>query len=289
MSLKDRIPRNINHISCLVNSGAALHWLIDLDKEIEDSIDSILSMIRRPNLEWVEYFIDDILNDEYDHSYYLKKYNIDIHLEPIAKDCLFINHASYSPKEKVFRLYIREDIDDATVMDKIKFAQEIREFFVHEDTHMQQDQLESYKQHYYPDVFDVRHFTQYEEITPYARGIAYAIMIRKPEWDYDKIIEAVVKNDPDLKLFLPQKDIAILNAYQKVDDKTLKRFLKKMHEFFYYKDFNSGGKIELRQWLKEASNKPHDELLICNRQLCSNKCRKTAKCIKLYQNYKIYN
>ena len=229
-------------------------WISVIDNIIDNKVESIISMLRKPSLDWVDEFVYEILHTNNDLDYYILKYKVEVNFEPHNKLCLFLNSASYSETENIFRIFLRDDID------KIKFVessliQEIKDFMVHEDTHMQQNQLDSYKQTYCDDPANIKHFTQYHEIAPFARGIAYALSTRTNLCP-DEIINAVANNDLILNI-LPLKEQSALNAYRSIKiatEKPFRKLLKKMYEFFYYRDFHSGGKIELRKWLKENSN-----------------------------------
>jgi hypothetical protein len=231
-----------------------------IDAWLDSRVSSLLKMLRKPDLSWVDNFINDLLhNDDItDLEYLKKKYKVDVRFEAPSskmKNNAFIIRASYSTKMHLYTFIVRKDFGSLGNIDNA-LAQEIREFYTYEQTHEQQDQLKSSLQRYYDGSEDdiAQYLSQDEEITAMARGVAYTIKSRSSLEEDDDVVKAIVMNDTAILNFLPDKDQATVALYREIGGNAWKKFLKSVYSYFNSSTASYLGQIEYRKWLKDHSS-----------------------------------
>jgi hypothetical protein len=173
------------------------------------------------------------------------------------KNNVFIIRASYSTEMHLYTFIVRKDFGSLGNIDN-ELAQEIREFYTHEQTHEQQDQLKPSLQRYYDGSEDdiKQYLSQNEEITAMARGVAYAIKSRSSLEEDDDVVRAIIVNDASILNLLPDKDQAVVALYREIGGNAWKKFLKSVYSYFNSSTASYLGQIEYRKWLKDHPSEP---------------------------------
>lgn len=148
-------------------------------------------------------------------------------------------------------------------LNKEAFADDFTAAYTHENTHLQQDQLEFKKQPYIdPDKKDSKeYFSQNCEIDAYARFVGYELEevlkeLRK-EKTYDEL-SSLLTNGNLLKILNWGVDKKIISSeasaayliYKNLPSKVFKKFLKEVYNYF---EDQSKGKYDYKNWLQSKS------------------------------------
>jgi hypothetical protein len=148
-------------------------------------------------------------------------------------------------------------------LNKEAFVDDFTAAYTHENTHLQQDQLEFKKQPYIePDKKDSKeYFSQNCEIDAYARFVGYELEkvlkeLRK-EKTYDEL-SSLLTNGNLLKILNWGVDKKIISneasatylIYKNLPSKVFKKFLKEVYDYF---EDQSKGKYDYKNWLQSKS------------------------------------
>jgi hypothetical protein len=236
-----------------------------IDLNINCMIDSILQeMYKKPILDIIDKFVDDILNNiELSETY--GKYRMYItFVDPNTKikkqkngkmskydpiEDIFVYKAAYDQLNYIYKFEIRDDLEE--IYDaKNRLKQELKEIYVHENTHEQQNQLKHRLQPYDDGDGDlIDYLSQYQEIAAMARGVAYALESRVKFHDEKDLIRSIASDSKKLDK-LPIVYKSTIRQYRQIGGKVWKEFLKHVYLFFFY-DPEAHGTVEYRKWLKE--------------------------------------
>ena len=239
-----------------------------IDFNISCMIDSIIQeMYKKPILDIIDHFVDDILNDNIDFIKTYKKYSIYIKFVPpksnknqkkgkMSKydpiEYTLVYDAAYDQLNYIYKFEIRNDLDKMYDLRK-RLTRELKELYIHENTHEQQNQLKHRLQPYDNGDGDlVKYLSQYQEIAAMARGVAFALKSRAKFNDLKDLINAIVNDSPKLNK-LPIEHKSTIKQYRQIGGKVWRNFLKHVYLFFFY-DPEAHGTVEYRNWLKKHSN-----------------------------------
>jgi hypothetical protein len=221
----------------------------------EDAINQILKeAFRKPSFEQIEEFVNDMFDNELSLSDLLFKYRIDIEFVPKKQkhDRTVIYSASYDQINNVLIIKVRDTIGDYPE-DRDDFLKNLKDFYVHEDTHAQQNIGKHKFQQYYDGPDLNKYVSQFQEIPAFAREVAYVIKSRLGLEVNDAI--KLITNGTEKELIqLPIKDVAVIKQYRVADKKVLKKFLKEVYRFYRPFEDDRNSTIDYRQWLKDHQN-----------------------------------
>jgi hypothetical protein len=226
-----------------------------IDRFLEDEIDFLLQeMYKKPLLDIIDTFVHDILHSNLDSNTIYEKHRIYIDLvEPgkNPKDKRLVYNGYYNPLHNTYRFEIRDDIDTLGDVDSA-LIQELKEIYVHEETHEQQNQGKNRLQPYDNGDGDLeKYLSQYQEIPAMARSIAYTLKI-KTNLDYKEVIRAIINDDTILQTLPDDFKIAI-KLYRNINGKVWREFLKQAYVLLSSIENTYLGAVEYRQWLKDHS------------------------------------
>ena len=222
-------------------------------------LEKLLESYRNTGLPWVKGFVDELYGNPDDFENVCKKYKIDITGGTVEKDNTYVLRASYNDTTDSYKINLTknclDDVDRGAHKDE--FEVELHEFLVHEETHRQQNQLNSRLQPYYDLSKDatveetIKHLSQRIEIDANARGVAYEASEKMSRED---LLGSLIKGDLDEQL--SEKATTVLRFYKYIGGDVWRRFLKKAYE--YLKPNHSGGLADYNAWL--ANHKTVDDL-----------------------------
>ena len=243
------------------------------EQRIDLHIDSVIifviqEMYKKPILDNIDNLVNDILDPERTIE---KKYGIYtisiIPIDPKTRiqqpkkgkmgkydplENTLIYRAGYDQLNNIYKFEIRDDVDEMYDV-KERLSRELKEMYVHENTHDQQNQLKHRLQPYDDGDGDlVKYLSQYQEIAAMARGVAYALESRSYSLDDKELIRAIV-NHSDIIYSLPVVHIDTINLYRHIGGKVWKNFLKHVYLYFFY-DPEAQGTVEYGDWLKKHYN-----------------------------------
>jgi hypothetical protein len=221
-----------------------------------DVLEALKEAYKSPNFEWIEKFVNELYTNPGNSDEICNKYKVELGLGGSDKNNK-VTHAKYNDISDNYTFYISdeafEDIDYNK--NKDEFITELMEFVAHEDTHKQQNQLDSYKRDYftpsdYDDLEQVdKHLSQQVEIDANGRGVAYEAGQKISYKDSKDLLNKIIagkKKDIDL---LSKKSYVILNHYRRIGGKIWRRFLKQFYSYYNYHKY--GGLAEYNKWLAD--------------------------------------
>jgi hypothetical protein len=221
-------------------------------------LDRLLEAYRRPDLSWIENFVDEIYKNPDDMRDIGKKYKTKLLSSDIIDDNHQILSASYSKIKDIYEITLTEnaisDLEEGRSRNKDELKTELYEFLVHEETHRQQNQLNQYKQKYTDLPINAtsedadKHVSQKVEIDANGRGIAYEALKKIPHNSKDELIKKIItENKIDLDI-LSDKSKALLLAYRRIGGKVWRKFIRRLYDFISY-GFSVKGLADYNLWL----------------------------------------
>lgn len=265
MSLKDRISSSSKNIENHINIEDIL-----IDRYYDNITESILQdMYKKPYLDHIDDLVYDILHTDLTVEKMYDKYRIYlIPVDPQTKikkpkngkmskydpiEDKLIYNAGYDQLNYTYKFEIRDDVDTLYNV-KERLTRELKEVYVHENTHEQQNQGKHRLQPYDNGDGDlINYLSQYQEIAAMARGVAYALGSRISTDEHEIIIRAIANNN-DILNILPEVHKCIIDMYKKIGGKVWKKFLKYVYLFFINPETTIFETVEYRQWLREHPN-----------------------------------
>jgi len=212
-------------------------------------------IFHRPDFSWISKMVDQVYANPENYEEITKRFKVNFEISE-ENSVLLITNASYDMQEDFYNFWLSpraiENIDSGKSEDLLNV--EIESFFVHEETHRQQNQLNISKQPYLgdydPDNFEMvkKHLSQYQEIPAYARCIAKDLMENGyKEVDISKLSNLKMTELSKLTIF----------TYKEIGGEVWKSFLKEV--FNYFSEPSVGGNLAYESWLKKnTENKKRD-------------------------------
>jgi hypothetical protein len=211
-----------------------------VDKFTSDIVDSAIQEVyRKPIFSFINKLVQNILEGNLEAIF--NKYRILIlPVDPIGERLVY--NCSYDQLNYLYKFEVRDDIDEIKKIRK-KLKQEIKEAYIHEETHAQQNQGKHRLQPYDNGDGELKgYLSQYQEISAMARQVAFSVKSRTKLSDIDTI-RAIANNSTKLNK-LPVEHKSIIREYRNIGGKAWRDFLKSVYKYFCNADTYHLGKVD---------------------------------------------
>ena len=204
---------------------------------------------RRPELNWVDTFVDELYDNPDDFIEIGDKYKISFELDDDTCESL-IKKSGYIDTLDIYRVFI--PLSTVVFIDKglykNDFKIELKEWLAHENIHKQQNQLKSKDQPYYNGPDSIRYYSQQVEIDAMAHSVAYELETKIGINNASDAVDYIIEGDINKLSVKAQHTVD--NYKNEIKGIPWRRFLSEIYDY-YNKPHDKEGKLNLKWALKK--------------------------------------